>query len=80
MDLLASLCNLYNTSEDELKKTIEQTNNLVADILKKKPCLASECETESLENFDKGLFSFSHLSFMHHDFLTDVYYFTLQMV
>lgn len=67
VDLLASLCNLYNTSEDELRKTIEQANNLVADILKKKPCLASECETENLENFDRGLFSFSHLLFMHHN-------------
>ncbi|XP_058744187.1 retinoblastoma-related protein 1-like [Vicia villosa] len=62
VDLLASLCNLYNTSEDELRKTIEQANNLVADILKKKPCLASECETENLENFDRdGLTYFKDL-------------------
>jgi retinoblastoma-like protein 1 len=67
VDLLASLCNIYNSSEDELRKTMEQANNLVADILKKKPCLASECKTENLENFDKGLFSFAHLLLMHQD-------------
>lgn len=62
VDLLASLCNIYNSSEDELRKTMEQANNLVADILKKKPCLASECKTENLENFDKdGLTYFKDL-------------------
>lgn len=62
VDLLASLCNIYNTSEDELRKTMEQANNLVADILKKTPCLASECETENLEDFDKdGLTYFKDL-------------------
>lgn len=62
VDLLASLCNIYNTSEDELRKTMEQANNLVADILKKTPCLASEYETENLEDFDKdGLTYFKDL-------------------
>lgn len=82
VDLLASLCNIYNTSEDELRKTMEQANNLVADILKKTPCLASECETENLEDFDKGLLSFALLSFYASGFqhmmsLTVVYYCTL---
>lgn len=82
MDLLASLCNIYNTSEDELRKTMEQANNLVADILKKTPCLASEYETENLEDFDKGLLSFTLLSFYASGFqhmmsLTVVYYCTL---
>ncbi|KAF2302920.1 hypothetical protein GH714_011041 [Hevea brasiliensis] len=49
VDLLASLCNKYETSEDELRKTMEKTNNLIADILKKKPCLASEFKTENLD-------------------------------
>ncbi|XP_061375616.1 retinoblastoma-related protein 1 isoform X2 [Gastrolobium bilobum] len=62
VDLLASLCNIYNTSEDELKKTMEKANNLIAYILKKQPCLASECETENLENFDRdGLIFFKDL-------------------
>jgi len=62
VDLLASLCNICNTTEDELRKTMEKANNVIADILKKKPCLASECETENLENIDKGSFSFCHYS------------------
>lgn len=56
MDIVASLCNIYDTSEDEVRKTMEKANNLIADILKKKPCLASECKTETLENIDKGSF------------------------
>ncbi|XP_057439591.1 retinoblastoma-related protein-like [Lotus japonicus] len=53
VDLLASLCNIYNTSEDEMRKTMVKANTLIADILKKKPCLASECQTDNLENFDR---------------------------
>ncbi|KAL8519914.1 hypothetical protein ACS0TY_010739 [Phlomoides rotata] len=49
-DLLASLCHMYGTSEDELKKTYKEANNLITDILKKKPCLASEHKHENLEN------------------------------
>ncbi|KOM36454.1 hypothetical protein LR48_Vigan02g260400 [Vigna angularis] len=58
VDLLASLCNIYNTTEDELRKTMEKANNVIADILKKKPCLASECETENLENVDKDCLTY----------------------
>ncbi|KAG0500259.1 hypothetical protein HPP92_000331 [Vanilla planifolia] len=49
VDLLASLCNIYQTSEDELKITLEKTNNLIADVLKKTPCPASECKKENVE-------------------------------
>ncbi|KAF7836195.1 Retinoblastoma-related protein 1 [Senna tora] len=62
VDIVASLCNIYDTSEDEVRKTMEKANNLIADILKKKPCLASECETETLESIDKdGLVYFNDL-------------------
>ncbi|MED6145195.1 Retinoblastoma- protein 1 [Stylosanthes scabra] len=62
VDLLASLCNIYNNSEDELKKTLEKTNHLIAEILKKQPCLASQCEAENLESFDRdGLTYFRDL-------------------
>ena len=35
VDILASLCNKYETSEDELRKTMEKANNLIADIFYK---------------------------------------------
>lgn len=54
MDIIASLCDIYQTPEDDVRKTMEKANNLIADILKKKPCLASECETPTLENIDRG--------------------------
>ncbi|KAK7361066.1 hypothetical protein VNO77_03095 [Canavalia gladiata] len=48
--LMASLGNIYNTSEDELRKK----PIYIADILKEEPCSTSECETENPENIDKG--------------------------
>ncbi|XP_007010834.2 PREDICTED: retinoblastoma-related protein [Theobroma cacao] len=62
VDLLASLCNMYDASEDDLRKTMEMANKLVEDILKKKPCSASEFKTETLENIDTdGLIYFEGL-------------------
>ncbi|KAK8301440.1 hypothetical protein V6Z11_D04G019700 [Gossypium hirsutum] len=52
VDLLASLCNMYDASEDDLRKTMETANKLIEEILKKKPCPAAECKTETLENID----------------------------
>jgi len=54
VDILASLCNIHNTSEDELRKTMEKANTLIADILKKTPRPASECRGENMENIDTG--------------------------
>ena len=56
VDLLASLCNKYNTSEEELRKTMRKTNDLIENILKKKPLLAPEHKNESLKNIDSGIF------------------------
>ncbi|XVF41076.1 hypothetical protein PTKIN_Ptkin01aG0251100 [Pterospermum kingtungense] len=62
VDLLASICNMYDASEDDLRKTMGMTNKLIEDILKKKPCLASEYKTETLENIDTdGLIYFEGL-------------------
>ncbi|XP_022765709.1 retinoblastoma-related protein-like isoform X2 [Durio zibethinus] len=62
VDLLASLCNMYDASEDDLRKTMERANKLIEDILEKKPCPASECKTETLENIDTdGLIYFEGL-------------------
>ncbi|KAL5993708.1 Retinoblastoma-related protein 1 [Asimina triloba] len=55
VDLIASLCNIYQTSEDDLRKTIEKANNLIVDILKKTPLLALEYQSENLENINTGL-------------------------
>lgn len=54
VDIIASLCKMYETSEDELRKTMEKTNKLIESILKKTPCLASECEVENLDNISTG--------------------------
>lgn len=52
VDLLASLCNMYETSEDELRKTMVRTNIVVEEILMKNPCSASECQNGNLDNID----------------------------
>ncbi|MQM09087.1 hypothetical protein Taro_041951 [Colocasia esculenta] len=62
LDLVASLCQKYETSEDELKRMMEKANNLIVDILKKQPRPASECKTENLENLNTdGLSYFEDL-------------------
>ncbi|KAL6557298.1 Retinoblastoma-related protein 1 [Orobanche minor] len=48
IDVLASLCNKYDASEEEVKKTMDMINNLIASILKKKPKPAAECNRENL--------------------------------
>lgn len=62
VDLIASLCNIYHSSEDELRKTMEKANNLIVDILKKKPRLASDCKAKSLDDINTdGLTYFEDL-------------------
>ncbi|KAJ1269396.1 hypothetical protein BS78_07G208400 [Paspalum vaginatum] len=62
VNLIASLCEKYHTSEDELSKAVEKTNALIVDILKKKPCSApSECEQDNLSFIDPGLTVFKDL-------------------
>lgn len=54
VDIISSLCNIFYTSEDELRKTMEKANNIIADILKKIPFPASECNSENMESIDTG--------------------------
>ncbi|CAH8361948.1 unnamed protein product [Eruca vesicaria subsp. sativa] len=62
VDLIASLCKIYDASEDELRATMDKVNNLIETILKKKPSSASACETDKLHNIDPdGLTYFEDL-------------------
>lgn len=60
MDIISSLCNIFYTSEDELGKTMEKANNIIADILKKTPFPASECNSENMESIDTGYWKFPY--------------------
>lgn len=62
VELLASLCNFYDTSEEDLHRTLGKANDVIMNILKKKPRLATECKAESLDNIDTdGLMYFEDL-------------------
>ncbi|XP_078434477.1 retinoblastoma-related 1 [Wolffia australiana] len=62
VDLIAFLCQKYDTAEDELKKMLEKVNHIIVDILKKDPRPASGCEAENLLNIDtNGLIYFEDL-------------------
>ncbi|CAA0836954.1 Retinoblastoma-related protein 1 [Striga hermonthica] len=53
---------MYETSEDELRKTLGKANDLVSEILKKKHCLASDSNHENLKNIlSDGLIYFEDL-------------------
>lgn len=54
VDLVASLCDKYHTSEDELRRVMEKANNLIVGILKQKPCAVSECRKENLAYINTG--------------------------
>lgn len=54
VNLVASLCQKYHTSEDEVREMIQKANELMSNILKKKSCSASQCKTENLDNIDPG--------------------------
>lgn len=58
VDLVASLCNIYHTSHDDLSKTIEKVNTLIIDILKKSPLPGSESQARELEDIDTDGFSY----------------------
>ncbi|ESQ48801.1 hypothetical protein EUTSA_v10019977mg [Eutrema salsugineum] len=62
VDLVASLCKIYDASENELRTTMDKANNLIETILKKKPASASTCQTDKLDNIDRdGLTYFEDL-------------------
>nr|AFJ64573.1 retinoblastoma-related protein [Brassica juncea] len=62
VDLIASLCKIYDASEDELRKTMDKANNLIETILKKKPSSASTCKVDKLDNINPdGLTYFEDL-------------------
>lgn len=46
---------MFETSEDELRKTMDKTNKVIESILKIKPCLASEHKIENLFNIYTGI-------------------------
>lgn len=54
VNILASLCDAYHTSEDELRVMMDKVNNLIVDILRKSPRIASECKAENLDHVDAG--------------------------
>lgn len=45
---------MYDASQDELRIIMDKANNLIETILKKKPSSASECQTDKLDNIDRG--------------------------
>ncbi|XP_074332106.1 retinoblastoma-related protein-like [Apium graveolens] len=61
VDLIASLCKMFETSEDELRKTMEKTNKVIESILKIKPCLASECKIDLYDISTDGLIYYDGL-------------------
>nr|AFJ64575.1 retinoblastoma-related protein [Brassica juncea] len=58
VDLVASLCKIYDASEDELRKIMDKANNLIETILKKKPSSASACKTDKLDNISPDVLTY----------------------
>ncbi|ERN06336.1 retinoblastoma-related protein [Amborella trichopoda] len=58
VDLIATLSNIYQTSEDDLRKTVQKATNLIVHILKKKPHSVSESKPENLKDIDTDSFTY----------------------
>lgn len=54
VNLLASLCDKYDASEDELRRVMEMVNSLIVNILKKNPCSLLDGKKENLAHIDTG--------------------------
>ncbi|CAM0873627.1 unnamed protein product [Alopecurus aequalis] len=62
VDLLASLCHNYHTSEDRLKEMMGKFHKAIEEFFSKKAVRASECKTETLVKIDTdGLMYFKDL-------------------
>ncbi|TVU04841.1 hypothetical protein EJB05_47978 [Eragrostis curvula] len=62
VNLITSLSEKFQTSEDETSKELEKANTLIMDILKMKPRSASECQLDNLSFVDpEGLIVFEDL-------------------
>jgi retinoblastoma-like protein 1 len=55
VDLLASLCHNYHTSEDRLKEMMGKSHKAIEEFFSKKAVWASECKTETLDKIDTGM-------------------------
>eukprot|EP01018_Ginkgo_biloba_P003541 Gb_26070 [translate_table: standard] len=58
VDLVASFCNVYHTSEEDLLNTIQKANTLIVHNLKKSPCPASLCQAEELKDINTDGFTY----------------------
>ncbi|KAJ1275719.1 hypothetical protein BS78_05G157600 [Paspalum vaginatum] len=62
VDLIASLCHNYHTSEERLKEMMGKSHKAIEDFFGTKGLSASECKTESLDKIDTdGLMYFNGL-------------------
>nr|AAF97520.1 retinoblastoma related protein RBR1 [Zea mays] len=52
VDLIASLCHNYHTSEERLKEMLHKSHNAIEDIFHMKALSASECKPENLDKID----------------------------
>jgi retinoblastoma-like protein 1 len=55
VDLIASLCHNYHTSEERLKEMLHKSHNAIEDIFHMKALSASECKPENLDKIDTGM-------------------------
>lgn len=73
VDLLASLCHNYHTSEDRLKEMMGKFHKAIEEFFSTKAVKASECKTETLDKIDTGMTSYNH-SRVHTDLLSFGYF------
>jgi len=54
VDIIASLCHNYHTSEEHLKEIMDKSHRAIEDFFGVKALSASKCKTENLDKIDTG--------------------------
>lgn len=55
VNIIASLCHNYHTSEEHLKEMMDKFHKAIEDVFSTKALSASDCKTENLDKIDTGM-------------------------
>ncbi|PWZ27747.1 hypothetical protein Zm00014a_043021 [Zea mays] len=72
VDLIASLCHNYHTSEECLKEMMDKSHKAIEEVFSMKALSASECKTENLDKIDTGMEPFLTYRLMYFKGLIDM--------
>ena len=65
VNLVASLCKLYDASEADVKDMLKRVNSMIQSHIESKYSLQTSEKEQTVEGIDMGIFSFSLMGMFH---------------